>query len=125
MGPPLGGPAVIFLLLGLLGGGPAIAIGLPLRRQSKQLSGGLAAIIVAFVSACLFLGVIVFVLWRSAAEPASGPIDLDFLVLGLLIAVTGTVHLASGFAALWGRLAMPPAPGRGSAGYPPRSLTAV
>ncbi len=113
--PPLAnrvlGTAPIFLVLGLFGGGPGLLVGWLLRRQRLAASRSLTAMVLAFVFAGLYLALILAGVLMTVSQPGgSAPIDVDFLVLGGLIALNGLAHLAAGSLVLWGRRALPRSP---------------
>ena len=100
--------ALLYLGMGAFGALPCLLVGFVLRHESRTASGGSLGPILAILFAFLFLGIIsYFVLMAVTVGDNSAPIDIDFLVVGILIGLTGAVHLGAGVAVLWGLHALP------------------
>lgn len=106
--PPLSG-AMIFVILGVLGGGPSLITGLVFRSEHRRQSTGWSGTVLGLVFGVVYLTLIGVGILTS--QPNSGPIDVDFLVIGGMIGVTGVSHLAAAIATLVGRTTMHAASG--------------
>ena len=116
------GGAVLLLTLGALGALPAVLVGLVLQHERRTRSGALRGAFLAFIFGFVFLGIISYFVFMTATVGGGGPMDLDFLVIGILIGATGLMQLGVGATALWGRYALA-VTARGGVDLTPRPST--
>jgi hypothetical protein len=92
------------IAIGVAGALPSLGVGAVFlgRNQARALVGS----IMAFLFAVVFLGTVVY---ATIDNLASASVDMAFLVIGILLGVTGLMHAASGVVGLRSRTFTPTA----------------
>lgn len=95
--------AIVFAILAVFGGGPALLVALVLRSQRRRRSRGPNAAILAFVLALAFLAIGVLQVAAGGVGPFGMTPTMTVMYVYLPTGITALMHGAAGILVLWGR----------------------
>ncbi len=110
--------AIVFAILAVFGGGPALLVALVVRRHRRRRSRGLSAAILAFIFALAFLALGLLQVVAGGVGPFGMTPTMTAMYVYLPMGITALMHAAAGVLVLWGRRS-PPADVREPRARPP------